>query len=188
MDKKIVLSQEEIQKICQRIALEIEEKVSKDNKIPLLVGVMKGSLNFMYDLMNYITIPVYTDFIQIASYAGSQRTNTIRLLKDLSFDCNGRSVIIVEDIIDTGYSMKFLINHIKSHNPKNVYVCALFNKKNAREVEVPLDFEGKVLEKNDFLIGYGLDYNELGRNIPYVYSASKEDIEVLDEALRKDKE
>ena len=185
---KTVLSHDEIQEICKRVAKEIEAKVANDNKIPLIVGVMKGSLNFMLDLLKYITIPVYTDYIQIASYSGSQRTNNIRLLKDLSFDCNGRSVVIVEDIVDSGYSMKFLINHIASHNPKNTYVCALFNKKNAREVEVPIDFEGQVLEENDFLIGYGLDYNELGRNIPYVFSASKEDVANFDKVLKEDKE
>ncbi len=183
---EIVLKQEEIQDICRRIAKEIEEKVKDDNRVPLLVGVMKGSLNFMYDLMKYIKIPVYTDFIQISSYTGEKRSNTIRFIKDLSFDCGGRSVVIIEDIIDTGHSMKFLINHIKSHNPKNIYVCALFNKKNAREVEVNIDFEGKVLEKNDFLIGYGLDYSELERNVPYVYSASKEDVAKLDAVLKKD--
>ena len=185
---KIVLGNEEIQQICKRIASEIEAKVKDDKKIPLIVGVMKGSLNFMYGLMNYITIPIYTDFIQISSYSGSQRTNTIRFLKDLSFDCNGRSVIIVEDIIDTGHSMKFLINHVQSHNPKNIYVCTFFNKKDAREVEVPIDFEGKSLVGKDFLIGYGLDYNELGRNIPYVFAADKEDIARYDKALAQDKE
>lgn len=185
---KIVLSQDEIQAICKRIANEIVEKVKNDKKIPLLVGVMKGSLNFMFDLMNYIDIPIYTDYIQISSYVGAERTNTIHFLKDISFDCTGRSVVIIEDIVDTGHSMKFLMDHIKTHNPKKVYICALFDKKNARQVQVDIDFKGKELEENDFLIGYGLDYSDLERNIPYVYSATKEDIARLDEALRKDKE
>ena len=184
---EVVLNHDQIIDICKRIAKEITEAVKDDQKIPLLVGVMKGSLNFMFDLVNYIEIPIYTDYIQISSYVGSQRTNNIRLLKDVSFDCHGRSVIIIEDIVDSGYSMDFLIKHINQHNPKRVYVCSLFDKKNARQVEVNIDFAGCILEKNDFLIGYGLDYNELQRNLPYVYSATKEDVTKLDEALRKDK-
>ena len=185
---EIVLSQEEIQVICQRIAKEIEEKVKNDKKIPLLVGVMKGALNFMFDVLKYITIPVYTDFIQVSSYSGSTRNKAIHFMKDVSFDCTDRSVVIIEDIVDTGYSMKFLTEHINNHKPKKIYVCALFDKKNAREVPINIDFVGKILEKNDFLIGYGLDYSELERNIPYVYGASKEDVDRLDALLNKDKE
>lgn len=185
---QVILSHEELQAMAKRIAHEIVQTVKNDKKIPVLVGVMKGSLNFMFEIMNNINIPVYTDYIQISSYEGSSRGNSTRLLKDLSFDCEGRSVILIEDIVDTGHSMKYLVKHFEAHNPKKVYVCAMFDKKNARQVDVPIDFCGKILERNDFLIGFGLDYNELERNVPYVYSATKEDLERLDKALQQDKE
>ena len=185
---EIVLSREQICEITKRLGEEISKTLANEDRVPLLVGVMKGSLNFMYDLIANVSIPVYTDFIQIASYVGSERTNNIKLIKDLSFDCRDRSIVIIEDIIDSGHSMKYLIDHIKLHQPKKIYVCALFDKKNARLVDVPIDFAGCVLEKNDFLIGYGLDYNELGRNIPYVFSATKEDVAAFDAVLAKDKQ
>ncbi|MBO6280333.1 MAG: hypoxanthine phosphoribosyltransferase [Bacilli bacterium] len=184
---EVILSQQQIKDICKRVASEITETIKNDEKIPLLIGVMKGALNFMFDLINYIDVPIYTDYIQISSYIGSKRGDNIRLIKDVSFDCSGRTVIIIEDIIDSGYSMKFLMDHIKQHNPKKVLVCSLFDKKNARKVPVDIDFVGHELAKNDFLIGYGLDYNELGRNLPYVISASEEDIKQYDEIFARDR-
>lgn len=186
--KDVLLSKEELQAIAKRLGKELSETLKDEAKVPLFVGVMKGSLNFMMDLIDNVDIPIYTDYIQIASYVGSKSSGTIKLLKDVSYDCQGRSVVIIEDIVDTGLSMKYLIDHIQLHNPKKVYVCALFDKKNARKVEVPIDFAGHVLEGNDFLIGYGLDYNELQRNLPYVYKATPKDVRELDEILARDKE
>lgn len=188
MDKNLVLSQEDIQEIVVRLGKEITETIKNDKRIPIIIGVMKGSLNFMMDLLKHVECPVYTDYIQISSYEGVSSTGMIRLLKDVSYDCSNRSVIIVEDIIDSGTSMKYLIKHFENHSPNRIYVCALFDKVNARKDHIQVDFIGKTLVKNDFLIGYGLDYNELGRNIPYVYSARKEDVEELDKVLAKDKE
>lgn len=183
---KIILSQEQIQEICKRLGKEISDLLREEEKVPVLVGVLKGSMNFMMDLIKYIDIPIFTDYIQISSYTGTRSTGRIQLLKDLSFECTGRSVVIIEDVVDTGRSMHYLIQHVKTHSPKRVYVCSLFDKKPARVVDVQVDFVGKELEGNDFLIGYGLDYNELERNIPYVYGASKEDIEKLDKIIKKE--
>ena len=184
--KDILLNENEIKEICQRVGKEISLKLKNEDRIPLLVGVMKGSLNFMIELMKYIEVPFYTDYIQISSYYGTQRSNIIRLLKDVSYDCTNRSVVIVEDIVDTGHSMNFLIDHIKRHQAKNVYVCTLIDKKVAREVEVPIDFTGFVLDRNRFLIGFGLDYSELERNLPYIYEADEEDVARLKKILDKD--
>lgn len=182
--KGMLLDEQQIQEICQKVGAEITEKLQGEEKIPVLIGVMKGSLNFMVDMMRYIKVPFYTDYIQISSYYGTQRSNIVRLLKDISFDITGRTVIIVEDIVDTGHSMKFLIEHMLRHQAKNVYVCTLIDKKVAREVEVPIDFCGYVLERNRFLIGYGLDYNELERNLPYIYEADGDDVQRLDNVLK----
>ena len=182
--KGMLLNQEQIEELCQRIGKEISEKLQNEEKIPVLIGVMKGSLNFMIGMMKYITVPFYTDYIQISSYYGTQRSNIVRLLKDISYDISDRTVIIVEDIVDTGYSMNFLIDHMMRHQAKKVYVCALIDKKVAREVEVPIDFCGYVLDRNRFLIGFGLDYNELERNLPYIYEADGDDVNRLDEVLK----
>ena len=184
--QNIILNEKQIQAICKRIGKEISDKLAGDERIPVLVGVLKGSLNFMLDLMKYISIPFYTDYIQISSYKKTERQDTVRLVKDISFDCYDRSVVIVEDIVDTGYSMDYLIRHLAIHHPKCIYVCTLFDKKLARIKEVPIDFCGVTLDRNRFLIGYGLDYNELERNLPYVYEADEEEVARLDKLSEED--
>ena len=178
---KVVLSEKEIQKICERLGAEITETLKDEERIPVFVGVLKGSVNFMMDLLKHVKIPIYTDYIQISSYHGVNSTGNVQLVKDISYDCEGRTVIIIEDIVDTGCSMSFLINHIKTHNPKRILICALFNKEFERIKDVNVDFKGYELRDNKFLIGYGLDYFELQRNVPYVVAADEEDIEKLDE-------
>ncbi len=182
--KGMLLDEQQINEICQRIGGEITEALKDEEKVPVLIGVMKGSLNFMINMMRYIRVPFYTDYIQISSYYGTQRSNIVRLLKDISYDISDRTVIIVEDIVDTGHSMKFLIEHMMRHQAKKVYVCTLIDKVLAREVEVPIDFCGYVLERNRFLIGFGLDYNELERNLPYIYEADGDDVQRLDNVLK----
>ena len=184
--KEVLLSEKQIEDICERIGKEISEALKNEERIPILVGVMKGSLNFMITLMKYITVPFYTDYIQISSYYGTTRTNHVRLLKDLSYDCTDRTIIIIEDIVDTGHSMDFLVEHIKRHDAKKVLVCTLIDKKNAREVPVQIDFTGYVLEKNRFLIGFGLDYFELERNLPYIYEADEDDVARLDKVINEE--
>ena len=185
--KRIILSEQEIEQICQRIASEIDKKLESEKKIPVLVGVMNGALNFMMTLMKYIKHPIFTDYIRISSYFGTTRTNKVRLIRDVSFDCTDRTVIIVEDIIDSGYSMKFLTEHIKLNGAKKVYVCTLIDKAVAREVEVPIDFCGYVMKENQFVAGFGLDYCELERNIPFVYEVDENDLKKMNELLEKDK-
>lgn len=181
--KNIILTKKEISLICKKLGKQIDDVIKNDSKPPLLVGVLKGAVPFLVDLSKNIKSNIFVDYIQIKSYSGTSTTGNVNLLRDVSFDCENRTVIIVEDIIDTGYSMNFLLQHFKSHNPKNVYVCALFDKVHARKVAVKVDFVGKVLEKNDFLLGYGLDYCELGRNLPYVIAATSKDINKLDKKL-----
>ena len=104
--KEVLLNEEQIEEICKRIGKEISDALKNEERIPILVGVMKGSLNFMINLMKYITVPFYTDYIQISSYYGTTRTNHVRLLKDLSYDCTDRTIIIIEDIVDTEKTVK----------------------------------------------------------------------------------
>lgn len=180
--RKIVFNETEIQGACERIASELTKELINDEKIPLFLGVMKGALNFFMDLTKRFEIPIYLDYIQVSSYEGTKSTGNVKLLHDLRFDCEGRSVIIVEDIVDTGASMNYLVKYIEEkYHPKRIFVVALFDKINARTVPVKIDYSGKVLAQNDFLIGYGLDYKELHRNIPYVYIPDEDEYNELTE-------
>lgn len=186
--RKVILNEKEIELACQQIANEITNKVKGEEKIPLMVGVMKGAMNFMITVMKYMDIPLFTDFIQISSYFGLKRTNNVRLLKDVSYDCNDRTVIIVEDVVDTGYSMKYLVEHLYTLGAKKVYVATLVDKRCAREVEVPVDFVGYTMDENRFIVGFGLDYCELGRNIPYIFEIEPDEVNRLDMLLEKDRQ
>ena len=178
--RKVVFNETEIQGACERIANELTKDLKKDTKIPLFLGVMKGALNFFMDLTKRIDMPIYLDYIQISSYKGTQSTGEVTLLHDLKFDCRDRTVIIVEDIVDTGISMNYLVKHISTkYQPKRIIVVTLFDKINARTAPIKIDYSGKVLAQNDFLIGYGLDYRELHRNVPYVYIPDEDEYEEL---------
>ena len=178
--RKIVFNETEIQGACERIANELTKDLREDEKIPLFLGVMKGAMNFFMDLTKRMERPIYLDYIQVSSYNGTKSTGDVKLLHDIRFDCEGRSIIIVEDIVDTGISMNYLVNHIKNkYNPKRIIVVTLFDKINARTVPIKIDYSGKVLADNDFLIGYGLDYKELHRNVPYVYIPDDDEYQEL---------
>lgn len=178
---KKLLSEAQIEKIITKLGNQINNEIKDDPKVPLFIGVMKGSLNFMMDLIKKITCPIYTDYIQISSYRGNKTSGSIVLSKDISRDCEGRTIVLIEDIIDTGLSMHFLIKHIQAtQHPSRIIVVALFDKVEARKVNVKIDHSGYVLKGNDYLLGYGLDYNELCRNVPYVYIGSEDELKKLD--------
>ncbi|MBP3731790.1 MAG: hypoxanthine phosphoribosyltransferase [Bacilli bacterium] len=185
-NREIVLSEQEIQDICNDFGKRLTEELKNEEKTPLFLGVMKGALNFMFDLIKRIDRPIYTDFIQISSYAGVQSTGKINLKKDFDMDIKDRTVVVVEDVVDTGISMKYLIDHLnENYQPKRIIICALFDKEYARCEDIKIDYCGKVLKENSFLVGYGLDYNELERNVPYVYIAKPEDIDRWNEEIQK---
>ena len=111
-NREIILSEEEIQNICNDFGKRLTEDLKNEEKTPLFLGVMKGALNFMFDLIKRIDRPIFTDFIQISSYAGVQTTGKINLKKDFDMDIKDRTVVVVEDVIDTGISMRYLIDHL----------------------------------------------------------------------------
>ncbi len=179
--KKILLSKQDIEEAAERIGKQISDRFANDEKAPLLVVVMRGGLFWMGQVFTHVTIPVRMDYIDIISYDGTESTGKVTLQHDVTEDCEGRSVIIVEDIIDTGLSMDFLIKHLESKGPKGVYVCALLDKVKRRKIPVRIDFLGKQLDDTDFVLGFGFDYDGLERNVPYVYSADQADIDRLAE-------
>lgn len=183
--REMIMTEEEIQLACKRLGKQISEDLKNEEKVPVFVGVLKGALHFMCDLIKHVEIPIILDYVQISSYYALGRTGSIVLSKDISQDIKGRTVIIVEDVIDSGLSMSFLLKHIeKNFQPKQIHVCSLFDKINAREAEVEVKYSGKKLTENKFLVGYGLDYKELQREVPYVFIPDEEDIKYWDDKVK----
>ena len=184
--KEMVLSSEEILAITKELGAEISEDLKSEAKLPLFVCVLKGAMKFMVDLLKHVTIPNLEDYVHLCSYDGTKSTGKVELIQDLSYDIDDRTVVIVEDVVDSGITMDFLIRHLKQKgHPKRILVCALFDKRPPRQVEVQIDYVGKVLHENKFLLGYGLDYRGLKRNVPYVYVPSDDEIASMDALLQE---
>lgn len=146
---------------------------------PLLVGVLRGVFVFMADLARVVTIPVQVDFIGITRYGPSASTQgVVRFTKDLELCITGRHVLFVEDVIDTGLSLRYILRTLKAREPASLRVCALFDKPRARLFELPIDYTGFMLP-DAFVVGYGLDYAEHYRNLPFVGVLKEEAIEQL---------
>jgi hypoxanthine phosphoribosyltransferase len=155
--------------VAARVA-ELGTEVSEDyaGKDLLLVGVLKGAVFFMADLMRQLTIPCEVDFMAISSYgASTDSSGVVRILKDLDINIEGRDVLVVEDIIDSGLTLSYLIRNLESRNPASLEVCALLTKPARREIDVRVRYTGFEIP-NEFVIGYGLDFGERYRNLPYV--------------------
>jgi hypoxanthine phosphoribosyltransferase len=155
--------------VAARVA-ELGADVSTDyaGKDLLLVGVLKGAVFFMADLMRQLTIPCEVDFMAISSYgASTDSSGVVRILKDLDISIEGRDVLVVEDIIDSGLTLSYLMRMLESRNPASLEVCALLTKPARREIDVPVRYTGFEIP-NEFVIGYGLDFGERYRNLPYV--------------------
>ena len=140
----------------------------------LLIGVLKGAVFFMADLMRHITVPCEVDFMAISSYgAQTDSSGVVRILKDLDINIEGRHVLVVEDIIDSGLTLSYLMRNLESREPASLEICALLTKPERREIEVPVRWIGFEIP-NKFVIGYGLDFAERYRNLPYVGVLSDE--------------
>jgi hypoxanthine phosphoribosyltransferase len=155
--------------LSARIA-ELGAEISADyeGRDLLLIGVLKGAVFFMADLMRRLTIPCEVDFMAISSYgASTDSSGVVRILKDLDINIEGRHVLVVEDIIDSGLTLSYLMRNLESREPATLDVCALLTKPDRREIEVPVRYVGFEIP-NRFVIGYGLDFGERYRNLPYV--------------------
>ncbi len=164
--QRVFVSSEMIQK---RVG-ELGKAISTDyqDKNPVLVGALKGVICFMADLIRSITVPVEIDFIAISSYSAEERDKgVVRVMKDLDRPITGRHVIFVEDVIDTGLTLNYLVTSLQTRQPASLEVCTLFNKTTHRLIELPIKYKGFDLP-DYFVVGYGLDHNERYRNLPYV--------------------
>ncbi len=154
----------------ERRVRELGEEISRDyaDKDLLLIGVLKGAVFFLSDLMRALEVPVEVDFMAVASYGSATKSSgVVRILKDLDAVIEGRDVLIVEDIVDSGLTLQYLLRNLRGRNPRTLEVCALLIKPERRKVDFETRYVGFEIP-NRFAIGYGLDYNEHYRNLPYV--------------------
>jgi hypoxanthine phosphoribosyltransferase len=161
----ILISEDKIRKRVGELAQQINDDYRDRN--PILVGVLKGSFIFLADMIRQLSIDLEVDFLSIHSYDGRESSGIVRITHDLSLNCEDRDLLLIEDIIDTGRTVNFIIENIKTHKPRDLAVCALLSKKGTRLIDIPLAYCGFEIP-NIFVVGYGLDYANKYRNLPYI--------------------
>ena len=163
---EILYSEKQIHEIVQRIG----DQISRDyaDKDLMMISVLKGSLIFMADLMRAISVPCSIDFLSVSSYgSGTTTTGEVRILKDLDTSLEGKDVLVVEDILDSGMTLSFLLNSLQARHPRSIRLCTFLDKPERRRVDIKADYIG-VQVPDKFIVGYGLDYAEKYRNLPDV--------------------
>jgi hypoxanthine phosphoribosyltransferase len=170
----VLISESEIEKRVAELAEQISADYSDKGDV-VLIGVLKGAFIFLADLSRRLTIPRTIEFIAVSSYAtGSIASGAVRLVMDVRGNIEHRHVLIVEDIVDTGHTLKYLIGILESHHPASIRTCALLHKAESAEVDVPIDYVGFGIG-DEWVVGYGLDYAERDRTLPYIGTVSPED-------------
>ena len=171
-NKKLIkiIDEVSIQKRVKEIAIELTSKF-KDKK-PIFIGVLNGSFIFISDLVRNLNINCEIDFIKVSSYKGQDTTGTVKLLKDISADITNRDVVIIEDIIDSGLTIEFLVKRLKGASPKSISIVTLLLKPDIARLSLPIDIIGFEIAP-DFVVGYGLDYDQDLRHLPEIYRLDK---------------
>ena len=166
----VMISEEEIANKVKELAKQIEKDYEGEQL--LVVGILKGASVFVSDLIRKIDYDVNIDFMSVSSYGnGTESSGTVRILKDLDVDIAGKNVLIVEDIIDSGLTLSNLVKELKIRNPKSLKLCTLLDKPQRRTSNIPVDYVGFVIE-DKFIVGYGIDWAEKYRNLPYIGSVT----------------
>ncbi len=164
--KKVLISTEELEKRIYQLGKQIEKDYA--GKEPVIIGILKGSVAFMADLLKTIDLPLVTDFMAVSSYGnGTVSSGHVKIIKDLSIDIADKDVLIIEDILDSGNTLSHLCKMLSSRGARSIKICALLNKPERRTADIELDYEGFVIP-DEFVVGFGLDYNEKYRNLPFV--------------------
>ncbi|MBP5091201.1 MAG: hypoxanthine phosphoribosyltransferase [Bacilli bacterium] len=184
---EIVMSQELCEATYKKVGEELTEALKNEEKRPILLCVMKGAMNFLIGMMKYVKCPVIVDYIHISSYDGTGSTGKVNLLKDMTFNPEGRTVVIVEDVIDTGLSLAYLKDYLhKKYHPKDVKIAVFVDKTARRKIDVKVDFVGYTMNVDKYIVGNGFDYHDMWRNVPYVFTPSEEDFKKWDEMIAND--
>ena len=173
LDKTFKMFVPEVQ-ILERVR-EVAERINRDlvDKNPIFLAVLNGSFVFMADLIRMITIPCEVSSVKLASYEGVTSTGKIKEIVGIDEDLSGRTVVIVEDIVDTGLTMKRMVESLGTRNPESIHICTLLIKPDKLQVDLNIEYAAMEIP-NDFILGYGLDYNQQGRNLRDIYVLSKE--------------
>ena len=183
--RTIVLSEQDIEALCKRIGKQLSDKFRNSEKPPVMICVLRGATPFFVDLIQEMDIPLVVDFIQISSFAGTESTGSVALKRDIISNIKDRDIVVVDDVLDTAISMKFLLEFFKKkYHPASITTVTLLDKTAERKVEFNVDYVGKTIERG-FLVGYGLDYYELYRNYKYVFIPDEEELRRCDEYVKK---
>lgn len=164
--ESIVLTKEQIESACERLGKEIT--ANYEGKLPLCVGILKGSILFMGDLIKHIDTHVEMEFMDVSSYhGGTESTGEVKILKDLDVSVEGRDIIIIEDILETGTTLNAIVDLLKYRKANSIEIVTLLDKPTRRKVDIEAKYVGEKIP-DDFVVGYGLDYQEKYRNLPYI--------------------
>jgi len=163
---RILIPQEDLERRIAELAAEIDRDYAASDRL-VCIGVLKGSVYFMVDLLKRLRVPLAIDFFQTSSYGSSTSPGEVRIRKDLDLSVRGKDVLLIEDIVDTGYTLRTILDLLRFRGARSVRLCALLDKAAAREVDVKIDYRGFEIEKL-FVVGYGLDFDEHYRNLPYI--------------------
>jgi hypoxanthine phosphoribosyltransferase len=163
---EVLLTEEEVQTRVRALGAQLSADYA--GRSPVLVSVLKGSIVFLADLVRAMDVPLSVDLMEVSSYgSGTETTGQVRILKDLSGPIEGRDVVVVEDIIDTGLTLNYLLRYLTERSPASIRVCCLLDKPARRLAEIEIDYRGFSIPDR-FVVGYGLDFNEQYRNLPYI--------------------
>lgn len=169
-----LVSTEQLNQCLDKLASRINRDY--EGKSVVMVGILKGAFIFMADLARRLTLPLTLDFVRLASYGNDTSTcGKVKITKDLEMPVAGRNIIVVEDIVDTGTTLKWYLDYLWAQKPESVRICALIDKHERRQVEVPLDYVGMAIDTG-FVVGYGLDFSEKHRNLPAIYEVVFENV------------
>ena len=165
--QEVLITPEDILEKCKELGKAITKDYAEEGTVPYVVGLLRGSVPFMADLIKYLDMDIQIDFMDVSSYQGSQSTGHIRINKDLECNVEGMSILLIEDIVDTGRTLKEVKRTLLNKGAKDVKIVTLLDKPDRRVVDVEVDYIGFKIP-DEFVVGYGLDYNQLYRNLPYV--------------------
>ncbi len=163
---RVLIAKDDLQRRVSELAQEIDRDYADTERL-VTIGVLKGSVFFMVDLLQKMTSPTQVDFFQTSSYGAGTEPGEVRIRKDIDLSIRGADVLLIEDIVDTGYTLRTILDLLRFRGARSVKLCALLDKKERREVEVPIDYCGFEIE-DLFVVGYGLDLADYYRNLPYI--------------------
>ncbi len=165
--EKVLISEEEIEKRCVELAEQIQQDYENEGTVPIIVGLLRGSVPFMAELIKRFTFPCEIDFMSVSSYDGTESIGDVRIDKDMDLSSKGRDILLVEDIVDTGRTLKEVKKMFERKGSPRVRIVALLDKPSRRLVDIQADYVGFTVP-NEFVVGYGLDYNQKYRNLPFI--------------------